>query len=448
MSERFDAVVVGARCAGAACSTALAQAGRRVVALDRGRFPSDTLSTHLLFPGGVAELGALGVLERVEALGAPHLPLALAGAAGVTISSGYTPIGDVDYALCVRRPGLDAALVATAREAGAEIRERIRATGLIWDRGRVAGVQAGEHELRAALVVGADGRRSLVARSVGALDPYRSSANRRACYFAYWRDAAAGAGAAGWRSIAAQWRDGPELGTAFPCDDGQLLVLLMPPVWRADEFRADLQRAYERTIDTIGPLRTRLRGCEQVSKVRGTTETTSYFRRSAGAGWALPGDSGRFKDPVTAQGIRDALRFGRLLGEAVAPVLDDPIALDAALLEWERRREAECLERYQWTNRLARAETITPLELEMYRHAVRHPAQARALMDVLARSRRPSEAVPPRRALVLIARALAREGADRRAVLRTTVRDLRTEVAERRTRAAALGPARGSSRTV
>ena len=139
---------------------------------------------------------------------------------------------------------------------------------------------------------------------------------------------------------------------------------------------------------------------------------------------------------MTAQGIRDALRFGRLLGEAVAPVLDDAVALDAALLAWERLRERECLEHYQWTNRLAKAETITPLEVELYRRAVTHPAQARALMDVLARSREPSAAIPAWRVLALLARALTRRGADRRAVLRSAWRDLRVEVADRRERRA------------
>src|SRR3954452_12255414 len=107
---RVDAVVVGARCAGSAAAIALARAGRRVVALDRVRFPADTISTHLLWPGGVAELQALGALERVMALGAPPLPRALAGAGELNVRGGYTPVDGIDHALCVRRPGLDAAL--------------------------------------------------------------------------------------------------------------------------------------------------------------------------------------------------------------------------------------------------------------------------------------------------------------------------------------------------
>ena len=434
-AERADVVVVGARCAGAATAIELARRGRRVVALDRAGFPADTLSTHLLFAGGVAELAATGALERVEALGAPRMPRALMGGAGLTVEAGYTPVGGIDYALCVRRTGLDAALVQTARGAGAEVRERARVTELVWERDRVAGVRYEDtdgqrRELRAPLVVGADGRRSTVARLAGALEPYRSNANERACYFAYYEDAHRDL-----RHVAAQWREGAELGTAFPCDGGLVLVLLMPPVERAGEFRADLAGEYERTITCIPGLRERLDGCVRASKVRSATDTLSYFRRSSGPGWALPGDAGHFKDPITAQGIRDAVRFGRLLGEAAAGVLDDPEALDRALAAWERRREAECLETYQWTNRLARAEAMTPLEIELYRSAAADPELARGMLDVFSRARRPSEAFSARRGLALAGRALTRRDADRGAVLRYAARDVRTELADRAERA-------------
>ncbi|HEX6116183.1 MAG TPA: NAD(P)/FAD-dependent oxidoreductase [Solirubrobacterales bacterium] len=433
--EHADAIVVGARCAGSATAIALARAGRRVVAVDRASFPSDTLSTHLLFAGGVAELRALGALERVEALGSPRMTDATVAGAGITVQGGYSMVEEVDWALCVRRAGLDAALVETAREAGAEVRERTKAADLVFDGGRVAGVRLegpdGEGELRAPLVVGADGRSSGVARRLGVAEPYRSNPNQRACAFAYWRDREAGP-----REVASQWREGSELGTVFPCDGGDALVLLMPPVGRGAEFRADPQGAYERTIERMPGMRARLDGCERVSKVRVATDLPSYFRRSSGAGWALPGDAGHFKDPVTAQGIRDALRYGRRLGELAAPALGDRAALDRALRAWEDERERDCIEAYQWTNKLARAEPMTPLEVELYRDLRADSELARGFLDVFARRRLPSEVLGPRDGLRLAVRALRRPGADRRAVLRAVARELRDEVRDRRERRA------------
>lgn len=425
--ERVDVVVVGARPAGAATATALAGAGLRVVALDRARFPSDTLSTHLLFASGVAELARTGALPRVEALGAPPLPDALMAGAGETVLARCTPVDGIGHAMCVRRPGLDAALVETARAAGAEVRERCRVTRLEWRAGRVTGVRyedAGGRErvLAAPLVVGADGRRSTVARLAGAEQPYRLNRNGRACFFAYLEDPREE-----WRAIAAQWREGAELGTAFPCDDGLLLVLLMPPVERGKRFRAALDAEWDRTVAAIPGLARRLEGCTRVTKVRSALDTTSYFRRSSGPGWALPGDAGHFKDPVTAQGIRDALRFGRLLGEAAAAPLagGDETGLDRALAAWERRRERECLETYAWTNALGRGEPMTPLEVEVYRASAADPALATRALDIFNRTLRPAEAVPMRRGLAYAARALRRPGADRRAVVRAVAREAR-----------------------
>ena len=429
MTEHVDAVVVGARCAGSAAATALARAGRRVVALERARFPSDTLSTHLLFLGGVVELQRLGALERVLELGPPKLTEASMGWGPFEAEAGYTPVEGIDYALCVRRPGLDAALVATARDAGAQVREQSTVREVLVEDGRAVGVRyrdedGREQELRAPLVVGADGRRSAVARAMGADGPELESPNGRACYFAYWRD-----GGGGSRSLASQWRQGRELVTAFPCDDGLVLVLLMPPVERAEEFAADLAGEYDRTVASVPQLAERLRGATRESKVRHTAKTASYFRRSSGRGWALPGDAGHFKDPVTAQGIRDAMRFGRLLGEQAAPALDDPRRLDRALHQWERRRDRECLPMYAWTNRLARGEEMGALEIELYRRGARDPELTRRFLDVMARTQAPADAFGPATKASL-ALAAARGPGGVRAVAREVGQELRAVISE------------------
>ena len=431
--ETADVVVVGARCAGSASAIALASHGLRVVVLDKARFPSDTLSTHLLWPAGLVELQALGVLDAVTALGAPPMPIAYAFAGGIEVRADYTPVDGIAHAMCVRRTGLDAALVTRARALGADVREHTNVTDVVERGGRVVGVRYrdpdGTHEVLASLVVGADGRRSTVAQLVGSAAPYRARPSGRACYYGYWRDHADE-----WRSVAAQWREGGELGTAFPCDDGMVLVLLQPPVGRADEFAVDVETAYRQTIDKMPGLVDRLRGRELIGPVRSATDIESYFRRSSGAGWALAGDAGHFKDPVTAQGIRDALRYGRLLGDAVHDRLGDPDELDAALRRWERDRDRDCLEVYQWTNQLARGEPMSALELELYRAAAQDPDLARELTDVFSRVRRPGDVATLRRALRFGVRAARTTGRPAQ-VLRSTAREACTTAANWITRA-------------
>jgi flavin-dependent dehydrogenase len=258
---------------------------------------------------------------------------------------------------------------------------------------------------------------------VGAQQPRRSSTSGRACYYGYWRDQDVS-----WRDTAVQWREGPELGTAFPCDDGLVLVLLQPPVGRATEFRGDVEGTYLRSIDAMPGLAKRLVGSELVGGVRSASDITSYFRRSHGPGWALVGDAGHFKDPVTAQGIRDALRYGRLLGETIHAALDSS-DVDLAIRRWERTRDRECYEVYQWTNRLARGDAMSQLEVELYRAASDDPSLARAMTDVFSRVRRPAELMTPSRAMHL-ARQAIRNADDRLEVLRTIAREVGIAVSD------------------
>lgn len=428
--EQADAVVVGARCAGSATAATLAREGRRVIALDSTRFPSDTLSTHLLWPAGVAELSRLGALDAVTELGAPRLTKAFAAGSGYAITGEFPQVNGIDYTLCVRRSGLDHALVRTARAAGADIRVKCRVTALVWDGGRCTGVRytgsdGRPAEIRAALVIGADGRHSTVAKLAGALNPYESAPSGRDCYFAYWRDASTE-----WRDTAAQWRVGADLGTAFPCDDGLLLSLVQPPA-ESDPLRpGDAERRYATALDRLPALRERLRGCEQVGRVRSATDIVSYFRRSSGPGWALPGDAGHFKDPVTAQGIRDALHYGRLLAETVAPVLDDPVRLDRAVAAWERRRVRECREIYHWTNRLARGTDMSPLEVELYRAATGDQDLAAITTGIFSRTRRPAELYTPARMARLTAGALWHHRGNPRPVLADLAHEISTTASE------------------
>ncbi len=432
MSERTEVVVVGARCAGSAASIALARRGRSVIALDVAAFPSDTLSTHLFFPNHWAEVAALGALDRVMALDPPLHPIAGIGTARTEVLGPYTDYEGFAFGSCVRRPGLDLALIETAREAGAEVRERTRVTGLLRDgTGRVTGVEWTDHDgrtgtIEAQLVIGADGRRSTVGRLVGTTEHHQWP-NGRMMAYAYYRDPRTEL-----RDRAMQWRQDDDLVTVFPCDGGQSVVLLMPPTSRAQEFRERSVEAYEKTVASIEQLRERLVGCERESNVRCSFEHPSYFRHSTGPGWALAGDAGHFKDPVTAQGIRDALRFGRLLGERVAPVLDHPVQLSSALQAWEHDRDQQCLPMYQWANGLGLPDHVSPIEHAAYAWFADRPGGPSEVLDVFSRKRNADEVFTPSRLARWIAIALRDPTTSRGGVARTLRRDIGREVARRK----------------
>ncbi|HWE64926.1 MAG TPA: FAD-dependent monooxygenase, partial [Chloroflexota bacterium] len=162
----WDVLVVGARCAGAATALRFARAGHSVLVLEKGRLGSDTLSTHVLVPTALARLEALGLLEEARATGAPPVRSFLLEFHGAA----YASPAEI---LCVRRTTLDPLLVHAAADAGATVRHGIVVEALLWEDGRVVGVRGRDRagkaiEERARLVVGADGRHSLVARAVHA----------------------------------------------------------------------------------------------------------------------------------------------------------------------------------------------------------------------------------------------------------------------------------------
>ena len=429
MIEASDVVIVGSRCAGSAAAITLARRGRSVVALDSAAFPSDTLSTHLFFTHHWAELERLGARDRVMKLGAPLHTRAGLGTPEIEVIGPASVYEGLSAGACVRRPGLDLALVQTARDAGAEVREHVRVTDLVrGPTGRVTGVHFRNRDgstgsIHAKLVIGADGRRSTVAGLVGAREHHHWD-NQRMMAFAYYTDPHEQL-----RDLAMQWRSRDDLVTVFPCDGDQLVALQMPPVRRADEYRADSTAAFDATIGRIPPYASRLADCTRVSRVFVSYSHPSYFRHSAGPGWALAGDAGHFKDPVTAQGIRDALRFGRLLGEAAAPYLDDQRQLDRALQAWELDRDAQCLSMYQWANQLGRDDEVSPIELTAYRWFAARPGGMTELADCFNRIRSPQHVLSPALVARLALIAARDPEIDRGLLWRTLRRDVRREAA-------------------
>ena len=425
--QTFDAVIIGARCAGSAAAIALGRAGRRVLMIDRVSFPSDTLSTHVNFPSAVAEVQALGALDRVLECDPPKCHQGMVEADGARVLADWEPVDGIDYGICVPRTHFDYALVRTAVEdCGVELREKTSLVELVWEGERVVGALLrgpdGEYQVRSKLLVGADGRRSSVARMVGSEVPYRGSNNNRACAFFYMDDPKVGTE---WRDRLIQLRSGPTHALIFPCPDDQVLCLFMGPREDVPRFRADPEAMWQEMLLENPAVAERLGGATNISKLRSSIDNPAFFRSSSGPGWILAGDAGHFKDPIIGQGMRDAMRFGRLWGEAAAPVIDDREALDRAMQAVEARRDRECLATYHWGNRESRVFSVSPLHRELLGGLGKsHPERFLHMFD---RVEAPHKVLNPWVTGRYALKALLRPGVDRRALLRDIVEELRID---------------------
>jgi len=405
VEERYDVVIVGARCAGAPLATHLAQAGLSVAVVDRASFPSDTASTHIFQAGGIAVLGRLGLTDRLVATGAPWLAVADFHLGDFAARVPWpTKPSDPGPALCVRRPVLDSILVDAARESGATVHTGTRVTALVREGGRVAGVVAegegGERRLRAPLVVGADGRSSKVARLVGART-YNVAPNERFGFWAYYEGAT-------WTEPAAILlvRD-ERFVTACPTDAGLYMVGILPPLAEMASFTTDVEASYDDYVARCSQLTDVLAGAHRLDRPRGISSFSGFFRESAGPGWVLVGDAGHFKDPAPGQGISDALRQGEALAAAIVEAGGGATATDAATVRWWRWRDRDAAGMHWFAHDLGAAGPIPVVFGGIVRGLAREPDGMRRAVDVFNHRVHPSELLTPRRLGVAAVKAIA-----------------------------------------
>lgn len=375
-ANEYDVIVVGARCAGSPTAMLLARKGYRVLVVDKARFPSDTVSTHLIHPPGVAALRRWGLLDRVVATGCPPIDTYRFDFGSLLIA-GSPAIDGEPVAFAPRRTVLDELLVAAAREAGAEVREGFGVDEVLTDGGRVVGIRGHRRDgapvtERARVVVGADGRHSLVARAVQP-EQYHQKRPLLAAYYAYW----SGLPMEGRFDTYVR----PYRGIAlWPTNDDLTLVIVGWPYTEFEANRADIEANYLKTLDLVPELADRIGVACRETRFAGTP-VPNYFRRPYGPGWALVGDAGYNKDFITAQGIQDAFHQAELCSVALDDALSGARPFDVAMDEYQATRDEQALAMYEFTCELATLDPPPP-ELAQLLGAV---AGSQAAMDDFAR---------------------------------------------------------------
>jgi flavin-dependent dehydrogenase len=348
----YDAIVVGARCAGSPTAMLLARAGYRVLLLDRSAFPSDKLSTHYIQPSGVKLLEEWGLLDAVIATNTPAIT-------SFTVYSGDAvlmepPMDGVAY--CPRRYLLDKILVDAAVAAGAELREGFKVDEIIMDSGTVTGIagrSGGGQTVResARYVIGAEGHHSIVADAVNA-PKYREREALTGGYYSYW----SGVELAG-AEIYISDRGGV---LAFPTNDDRVCVAAGGPRERFDEYRRDIERGFFAILDASPKFAAKVRAGNREERWMGTADVPNFFRKPWGAGWALVGDAGYMKDPTTGFGIADAFRDAALLAKALDLTLSGALPAEEALAGYQSRRDAIAIPIYEMTLQMASGELALP----------------------------------------------------------------------------------------
>jgi 2-polyprenyl-6-methoxyphenol hydroxylase-like FAD-dependent oxidoreductase len=338
-------IIVGARVAGAVAAALLGEAGRRVLLLDRSRFPSDTLSTHFFRAPALRAFAQMGAYDEVQAA-APHLKVNFNVIDGVVFPEPVDRPEDYPFYMCVRRITLDDILIRRVSEIpNIELVQGAKASALLHKDGRVTGLVyedgEGKKEARAKVVIGADGVRSFIAKQVNPGSEHEEPVNR-AMYYAYYRGMAHNDGPA-----AEFHYHGNMLGYVMPTDDDLTLMAISAPIEEFAAFKRDPEGKLHAELEAMSEIAPRLQKAKREGPVRGSGSIPGYLRVPYGPGWALVGDAGMVMDPWSGQGIDQAATSAVFLAE----YLNEFLAGDR---DWESAMAAYHLARNEFSEKTYR----------------------------------------------------------------------------------------------
>ncbi len=377
MARTYDAIVIGARCGGSLTALLLARMGYEVLLVDKATFPSDTLSTHLIHPDGVARLHRWGLLDEIRGTGAPAIERYSVDFGPFRIRGAPRPTTDgIAQAYGARRLLVDHLLIRAAGNAGAEIREGFDVQEVSIEDGvaKVRGSSGRDKEVTetARVVIGADGRHSQVARAVDA-ETYHERPTLAATYFAYWSGVSVD-------GLEIYVRPERSFG-AFSTNDGLTLVVMSWPLAEFKANRHDIEGNFLKSLELAPDLAARVGSGARETRFLGTGEAPGFYRKPFGPGWALVGDARHHKDPCTAKGMSEAFHDAELVAEALDSVWSGSARYGDALGGYQRRRDEETLPMYEFTCQLA---SLQPPPPEMAQLLAATSTNARASSDFVS----------------------------------------------------------------
>jgi flavin-dependent dehydrogenase len=378
----YDAIIVGARCAGSPVALLLARQGYKVLLVDRSKFPSDmAFSNHFMHQAGAACLKRWGLLSRLEATGCPPITHNYFDYGAFSLTGPVPAADGVNTAFAPRRIVLDPLLTEAAVEAGAELRDRFSVQDLIWEKDQVVGIR-GQHNgvavtEKARIVVGADGMFSVVARAVQAPE-YKTSPPLEGSWYAYW----SGVPMKGWHL----WLRPGRVIFAYNTNNGLTLIGVAFAAKDLPAVRTNIESNYSQVIREHAPeLAERMDQGRRGSRFTGGA-IPYHVRRPYGPGWALVGDAGYQKDPCTASGITDAFRSAEWLAQAIDEGLSGRQSMAQALAGYEQKRDLSEMPYFELTTQLA-ALAPPPEEMQQLLAALRdNPEQRSRFFGVFAHS--------------------------------------------------------------
>ena len=354
----FDAIIVGARCAGAPTAMRLAQSGFKILLVDKATFPSDTISTHIIWPHGAEVLEKWGLLQKLARTGVPPICRRITFDVGPFALRGTIPdANDGRGGFCARRTVLDALLVEAAAEAGVDVRVGFTVDEIMTTaNGAVCGIRGHSNrgqvmEEKARIVIGADGVNSFVARAVHAPE-YDTRPVAACCYYSYFSGVEQD-------DIELYVRDGYAFGGA-PTNDGLHLVMVNWPTRDFSTIRTDVDGFVARALKGSTDFAARVRDGRREDKWHGTAGVPGYFRKPFGNGWALAGDASYNRDPITAQGISDAFIDADALASTLGMWLSGKGHFDDLMTAHESARNERVRPMFEFTTHLAALEPPPP----------------------------------------------------------------------------------------